>query len=246
MGGQTYDFLQTMIMSSSDLRKVEAMQVIKNLAKKTNTPALAQLAARINSVIRLNHGEDVFAKIKGMISDMIEKIEQEMAEAAELKEWCDKEYAETNAKKNDATALFEKLSTKLDSATAQSKKLKEEVATLQKELADLSKTQSEMDRIRAEEKAAYESNKPELEAGLQGVKLALKILNDYYAKAGKSHCSSDGAGSGIIGMLEVIESDFTKGITQMVAAEDMAADTYEKETKENAIEKTTKEQDVKY
>merc|ERR1719158_2002272 len=45
--GQTYDFLQTMIMSSSDLRKVEAMQVIKNLAKKTNTPALAQLAARI-------------------------------------------------------------------------------------------------------------------------------------------------------------------------------------------------------
>merc|ERR1719399_2105511 len=32
----------------------------------------------------------------------------------------------------------------------------------------------------------------------------------------------------------------------MVAAEQMAADTYEKETKENAIEKTTKEQDVKY
>merc|ERR1719305_187826 len=169
-----------------------------------------------------------------------------MAEAAELKEWCDKEYAETNAKKDDATALFEKLSTKLDSATAQSKKLKEEVATLQKELADLSKTQSEMDRIRAEEKAAYESNKPELEAGLKGVKLALKILNDYYAKAGKAHGSSDGAGSGIIGMLEVIESDFTKGLTEMVAAEQVAAQTYDKETKENAIEKTTKTQDVKY
>merc|ERR1719460_1717069 len=202
----------------------------------------------MNSVLRLNSGskEDVFAKIKGMISDMIEKIEQEMAEAAELKEWCDKEYAETNAKKEDATALFEKLSTKLDSATAQSKKLKEEVATLQKELAELSKTQSDMDRIRSEEKAAYDSNKPEMEAGLKGVKLALKILNDYYAKAGKAHGSSDSAGSGIIGMLEVIESDFTKGITEMVAAEDMAADTYEKETKENAVEKTTKEQDVKY
>merc|ERR1719183_1474776 len=177
---------------------------------------------------------------------MIEKIEQEMAEAAQLKEWCDKEIAEATAKKEDLTALFEKLSTKLDSATAQSKKLKEEVATLQKELADLAKTQSEMDRIRSEEKAAYESNKPELEAGLKGVKLALKILNDYYAKAGKAHGSSDGAGSGIVGMLEVIKSDFTKGITEMVAAEQMAADTYEKETKENAVEKTTKEQDVKY
>merc|ERR1719157_10199 len=81
--------------------------------------------------------------------------------------------------------------------------------------------------------------------GLKGVKLALKILNDYYAKAA-SHSSSEGAGSGIIGMLEVIESDFTKGLTEMVAAEQMAAAGYEKETKENAIEKTTKNQDVKY
>merc|ERR1719409_2680836 len=103
-----------------------------------------------------------------------------------------------------------------------------------------------MDRIREEEKATYDANKPEMEQGLKGVKLALKILNDYYAKAGKAHSSADGAGSGIIGMLEVIESDFTKGLTEMVAAEQTAAAVYEKETKENAIEKTTKEQDVKY
>merc|ERR1719428_1339962 len=122
-----------MITSSSDLRKVEAVQVIKNLAKKTGTPALAQLAARINSVVRLNHGADVFAKIKGMISDMIEKIEQEMAEAAELKEWCDKEIGESTAKKEEADALFEKLSTKLNSAESKSAKLKEETAQLQKE-----------------------------------------------------------------------------------------------------------------
>merc|ERR1711957_146796 len=100
--------------------------------------------------------------------------------------------------------------------------------------------------VRSDEKAVYEKNKPEMEGGLKGIKLALKILNDYYAKADKAHSSSDGAGSGIIGMLEVIESDFTKGLTEMVAAEQMAAAGYEKETKENAIEKTTKNQDVKY
>merc|ERR1719207_409123 len=85
-----------------------------------------------------------------------------------------------------------------------------------------------------------------MEQGLKGVKLALKILNDYYAKAGKAHSSADGAGSGIIGMLEVIESDFTKGLTEMVASEQTAAATYDRETKENAVEKTTKSQDVKY
>ena len=43
--------------------------------------------------------------------------------------------------------------------------------------------------------------------------------------------SFDGADSGIISMLEVIESDFTKGTTEMVSAEQTAAATYDKETK---------------
>jgi len=137
------------------------------------------------------------------------------------------------------------LTTKFDSATARSKKLKEEVSTLQKELADLSRTQSEMDSLRAAEKGDYEKNQPEMEMGLKGIKLALKILNDYYAKAA-DHSSSDGAGGGIIGMLEVIESDFTKGLTEMVAVEQQAAAAFETQTKDNAVTKTTKDQDVKY
>merc|ERR1719506_3622656 len=239
---QQYSFLQL----SSDAKNFEVIRMVKDLARKQHAPELAQLASRLSSAVRLNHGADVFAKIKGMIGDMIEKLEQEAAEAAELKEWCDKEIAESTAKKEDITATFEKLTTKIDSASARSEKLKEEVATLQKELADLAKLTAEMDKIRGDEKAAFEKNHPEMEQGLKGVKLALKILNEYYAKAGKAHGSSDGAGGGIVGMLEVIESDFTKGITEMVAAEQMAADTYEKDGKENAVAKTTKEQDVKY
>jgi len=239
---QSYSFLQT----SVDAQNVQVVRMIKDLARKQHAPELAQLASRLGSAIRMNQGADVFGKIKGMISDMVEKLEQEQAEAAELKDWCDKELAASSAKKEDTTALHDKLSTKLDSATARSKKLKERVATLQKELAALANTQAEMDRIRSDEKATFDSNKPEMEQGLKGIKLALKILNDYYAKEGKDHSSSDGAGSGIIGMLEVIESDFTKGLSEMVATEQVAAVTFDKETKENAIEKTMKTQDVKY
>merc|ERR1719313_2089485 len=47
-------------------------------------------------------------------------------------------------------------------------------------------------------------------------------------------------------MLEVIEADFTKGLEEMIAAEDAAAVEYEKITKENEIAIVTKEQDVKY
>merc|ERR1719321_2064164 len=47
-------------------------------------------------------------------------------------------------------------------------------------------------------------------------------------------------------MLEVVESDFSKGLAEIIAVEDAAAADYEKQTKENEIAKTTKEQDVKY
>merc|ERR1711959_832780 len=106
-------------------------------------------------------------------------------------------------------AAMGKLSTQIDSQNAKSAKLKEEVATLQKELSELAKAQAEMDKLRAEEKSAFDKNSAEMEKGIKGVQLALKVLNEYYAKD-KSHSSADGAGSGIIGLLEVCESDVGK------------------------------------
>merc|ERR1719258_860618 len=172
------------------------------------------------STVRFGGGNkaDVFAKVKGLITDMIEKLEAE----ATKKAYCDKELAETNTKKSDKEAEIEKLASQIESSTAKAAKLREEVATLQAELAALTKSQAEMDKLRAEEKAAWEKNSAEMEKGLNGVKLALKVLNEYYAKADKAHSSSDGASSGIIGLLEVCESDFSKNLAEMNAAEESA------------------------
>merc|ERR1719493_204444 len=149
-------------------------------------------------------------------------------------------------KKENKEAEIAKLTTRIDTASARSATLKEQVAQLQKELSALATAQAEMDKLRAEEKAAYESAKADLELGIEGVKLALKVLTEYYAKEEKSHAAAEGAGAGIIGLLEVIESDFTKGLAEMTATEESAQAAYEQETKENEIEKVTKEQDVKY
>jgi len=225
-----------------------AVRFVRQLAKKQHSVMLGQLASRMASEVRFGSGSeaDIFAKIKGLISDMIEKLEAEAEADATKKAYCDKELAETNAKKDDKTAEIEKLTAKIEQQKAQSAKLKEEVATLESELAALVREQAEMDKIRAEEKAQWEVNSAEMEKGLNGIKLALKVLNEYYAKADKAHDSGDGASTGIIGLLEVAESDFSKGLTEMNAAEETAQNTYDQETKENGIEKTTKEQDVKY
>merc|ERR1719421_1805119 len=148
--------------------------------------------------------------------------------------------AETKTKKEDLNDEITKLTTKIDEMSAKSAQLKEEVAVLTKELADLAKMQAEMDKLREEEHAAFVTNKAEMEEGLEGVKLALKILREYYASEGKAHDAAEGAGGGIIAMLEVIESDFSKGLAEMIAVEETAAAEYDRMTKENEITKVTK------
>ena len=128
----------------------------------------------------------------------------------------DKQLAETHAKKDDKTTEIEKLSTKIDSATAQSAKLKEEVAALEKALAALAASTAQMDKVRQEEHAQYVIDKEEMEMGLEGIKKALTVLRDYYAK--DQGTSAQGAGGGIVGLLEVCESDFSKGPCLLVSA----------------------------
>lgn len=62
---------------------------------------------------------------------MISKLEADAEKDATQKAWCDKELAETNQKKDTKTAELEKLTSKIDSDSAKSKKLKSQVAELQ-------------------------------------------------------------------------------------------------------------------
>jgi len=243
-------FLQNSLVSSAsstaDLAKFEAVRFVRDLAVKTNSKSLAQLASRMSSAMRLSTGSgDPFAKVKGLITDMLTKLESDASADANQKAYCDKEMAESHDKEEDMKSQIAKLSTKLDQMSSRSAKLKEEVAGLQKALAQLAGTQAEMDKLRREEHTLFSANKPEMEQGLEGIKTALQVLREYYAKDA-AHSAADGAGTGIIGLLEVCESDFSKGLAEMVATEDTSAAAYDQETKENAVEKATKDKDVSY
>jgi len=249
---QTYSFVQLHSVSSlatgTDLANFEAVRFIRDLARKENSVELAQLASRISSAMRFSSaaGSDPFAKVKGLISDMITKLEGDAQGDASHKEYCDKETSEATAKKNEKKALIDKLSTSIDSKNAKSAKLKEEVATLNNQLAQLASSQAEMDKIRAEEKGLYNKNHAEMKQGIDGVQKALSVLRDYYAADGGSHNAAGGAGSGIIGMLEVVESDFSKGLAEMEVSESTAAADYDKVSKQNELARTMKGQDSKY
>merc|ERR1719183_1379528 len=122
------------LFTGADLAKFEAVRFIRDLARKENSVALAQLASQMSSAIRFseNAGSDPFAKVKSLISDMIVRLEKDAKGDASQKAYCDKETSETKQKTLEKQHEVEKLSTKIDSMTAKSAKLKEQVAELQK------------------------------------------------------------------------------------------------------------------
>merc|ERR1719359_654201 len=269
--GQTYSFLQvnagSMLKTRADLANSEVITIVKKLAKDHHSAALAQLASRMSVIVKYGakDGANPFAKIKGLISDMIVKLEKEAEEEATEKAYCDEQMAKTEAKKADLEGTIAKLSNKIDQDQARSTSLKEEVVELEAELAALAKTQSEMDSIRAEENGNFKVAQAELSQGLGGVRKALGVLRDYYggaaamiqddAKLGafmqqpaapQQHSKASGAGGSIINILEVCESDFANNLAKEETEEADSAAEYEKTTQENKVTKATKEQDAKY
>jgi len=237
---QEPSFIQ--VATSKDLHRYEAVRLIRDLARKQHSSSLAQLASQMTVAMQ---SSGAFDKVKGLISDMIARLEKAAGADATKKAYCDKELAESNEKKSDKSSEIEKISTRIDRMAAASAQLKEEVATLESELSKLAKSQAEMDKLRRGEKAAYDAGKAELEKGIAGIKLAMKILNEYYS-SDAAHETASGAASGIIALLETIEADFAKNLAQITADEQAALAAYEAATKENEIDRTAKEQSLKY
>merc|ERR1719311_378402 len=173
--GQAYSFFQvastSQLQTGADLRNFEVVNVLKRLAEQQHSAALSQLASRVAVTIRYGHanGDDPFAKVKGLIEDMIAKLMKEAEAEASHKAYCDEEMSKTKAKKDELNADIEKLTSKIDVASARSADLKQDVKELQKELADLQESQAEMDKVREDGNAAYKIAKDDLEKGLEGI-----------------------------------------------------------------------------
>jgi len=261
---KVYSFLQTgnsnnqaVISTRADLANIEVVNLLRELAHRDQSSALAQLASRVSAAVRFGSraGEDPFKKVKSMIREMLERLEKEGAEEASHKAWCDEQMGETKQKTLELNHDIEKFTAKMDKAKSKSVKLKDEVAGLQSALADVAKMQSELDGVRREEHAVFVQTKSDLEAGLKGLRMALKVLKEYYANDAAlvqqpaleaGHSKASGAGSSIIGMLEVAEADFGKSLATAEAEEDSAAVEYEKVSMNNRLNKAMWEKDVEY
>merc|ERR1719321_1290496 len=248
---RTYSFVQvaakTTALSKAKGSRDRIVSMLQDLAQSNKQPSLAQLAEAVRSTMLTEN--DPFAKVKTMIQEMLEKLLKEAKEEADKKAFCDKEMKETKMKMDEKETEVDDLNTSLDSSDAKIAKLKQGIAVLEGELGKIASEQKTATDMRNKEKAEWEAAKGDFEQGLEGVQMALEVLRDYYAekKDDDSLLQSDigsamslaqttvksGGASGIIGMLEVAEADFSKMLAEGQADEDRAQKEYEKFTEDN-------------
>merc|ERR1712224_1100156 len=104
---ESYSFLQfqgsSQLKTRTDLANAEVVNIIKKLARQHHSAALAQLASKITAVLRFgsSSGEDPFAKVKGLIQELIDRLVAEGEAEAKEHAFCTAEMAKTEAKKDE-------------------------------------------------------------------------------------------------------------------------------------------------
>merc|ERR1719428_2718528 len=191
---------------------------------------------------------DPFAKVKKMIKDLIVKLMEEAAAEAEHKAWCDTELATNENTRKEKTDTVETLNAEIDDLMSSIAKLTEEITDLTNGVADLDAAMSKATDLRTAEKAKNEQTTSDAQEAQAAVAQALTVLKDFYAKAAAADAGVGMAdeNTGVVGMLEVIESDFARLEAETTANEAMAQDEYDKFMADSKIDKVKKSTDIEH
>jgi chromosome segregation ATPase len=226
---QKPSFLQTQSTSQRVAIKQRAAELLRKRARVLSSKLLATLASDVSA--------NPFTKVIDMIKTLLAKLKEEAAAEADHKAWCDKELKDNKNKRNKKTAQSEKLQAEIEDLTATIASQGKKIATLAKEQEDLTKAMGEATAERNAEKAQNVATIADAKAGSAAVKSALVVLRDFYAAQStgfiqqvpemKAYGGMQSAKGGVVGMLEVIVSDFVRLEAETSAAETQAATEYD-------------------
>jgi len=206
----------------------QAASFLRKKAQVLSSEALSSLAAQVEA--------NPFDKVVQMIKDLVAKLKEEAAAEADHKKWCDEQLHDNKLKREKKTAKVNKLTATEESLTEDIAAMTKKIATLAKEQADLTKAMSEATTQRTKEKATNTDTMNDAKAGEDAVKAALVVLKEFYASQGSflqqvpemaAYKGMSSAKGGVVGMLEVIVSDFARLFADTKAAEDSAATEYD-------------------
>mmetsp|Transcript_157612 Transcript_157612/g.273474 ORF Transcript_157612/g.273474 Transcript_157612/m.273474 type:complete len:672 (-) Transcript_157612:54-2069(-) len=221
--------------------------------------AAKKLGSRYLEVAAAHTAADPFGKVKKMIKDLIVRLMEEANEEAEHKGWCDTELAVNEQTRKEKTDTVEKLTAEIDELTASIAQLTDNIAELSKAVAELDDTMATATDNRKKEKETNEETIADAKEAQAAVSQALTVLKDFYAKAAEAtsfaqqpeifdspYKGMQAENGGVVGMLEVILTDFERLEAETATSEASAQKLYTEFMADSKADKKAKERDIEH
>jgi len=241
-----------------------ALQLISLKAKTLKSQLLSAI------LIKAKASEDHFVKVRGLIKDLIARLEADAESEADQKSFCDREMASALSDRDRSKATLEELAAETARKESERAALLEDIDNLQKAIAELQKALNEATELRATERTENEKTLAEATAGIEAVKFALQVLTEFYDGAAASlvqyvppnadregktvgdlapevfdgkYSGRQESSKGIIGLLEVILSDFERTVDTVSTQEKEAQEAFEQFEKDTNADIAEKQKD---
>merc|ERR1719321_517934 len=227
-----------------DYQKHKVANLLKTRAATLHSQRLVSLATEISG--------SPFDKITKLIQELIERLLQEAADEANHQGWCTKQLTEVKEQRGRKVGAVATYNGQLAANEALRDQLKEDIANLASQIAELEDALAKATSARNEESEENAATIKEAEEGAQAVGEALDVLDKFYKTAAKASLIEEvspallqasgmqpdlpdagfsneaftggqSAAKGILGMMEVIKSDFERTVKVTTKAEKEAA-----------------------
>jgi hypothetical protein len=251
-------FAQLRSNSASPQRK--AISFLMSTGHKLHSEVLSALALRCEG--------DVFANVKKLIKDMIHKLLEEANEEAEHKGWCDTELGTNKQTRTSKSNTVDKLEGEIEALESQIAQLNDDIGDLNDAMNGIDEAVKQAEEDRKDEHKRNKTTIAEAQEAQQAVSKAMKVLKDFYKKAGQAtalvqetaagfsddapesfsepYTGMQGESGGVVGLLEAILSDLQKQESETSVEERAAEAEHKRFLAESQRDRKVKARDVEH
>jgi len=197
-----------------------------------------------------------------MVKDLIVKLMEESTDEIEHKGWCDTELTTNKMTRKKKTEDIDSLTSDVEDLTATVAKTTQDISELNKAIKELDEAMIAATKERMAAKKTNKKTIKEAKSAISAVEQAIAVLKDFYAKSAEASAflqadiaapaddapesfdkpfkGSQAGGGGVVDMLEVILSDFTRLDSETTSSEAQEEEEYRNYMFESARDRALK------
>jgi len=226
---------------ANDGGRAVVVDLLKKGGEHLKSTLLTALATKIAA--------DPFAKVKTLIQELIERLLQEAGNEANQKGWCDKGTADAEQKRDYAAEKVRDFNAEMAELEAVRDQLAEELVELTKAIQEIKDSREKAENERYAERQENLATIEEAQDGKEAINMAIDLLEKFYKTAkketvdlslvqnvtgpvedapdagfanGEAYTGAQSESGGILAMLDVMKSDFSRTILVTQQAEEQA------------------------